>query len=495
MDSLASLINRKPRYRSFRHSLMGWSAVLRADLTTLNKSWIVRIWLLALLMTFLMVPVAMLVTNRAAPIPASVALAAYLGFFLNVWGIVIIVLSAGSISSEADIVADGILSRACTRTQYILAKLSARVLVIGGVYLIGAGAAAYASSRYGLNDVTWYTMLTGIAIVGMAIFMLVSLGVTMSVIFNNTIVSVIGLLLLWYVAGYIFTFAGAAYMSPTSLTRNLPQILRDSTPPKVVSCVATKSSLAIKFSKQINPDTAERIENYTIETSKDSGYTLQTAIYNKSEKTVILSGLKFPVNRKVTVTVDGVADMGGNILSPAADSATSRPVSAKGSNVADSASDSSERTSNKLEKSKSETSSTAAKDSPRNRRRSLLQVVQVSATPVSASVVFSQDMDPVKVEKIDKYVVESPLGTTQVPQTAAYSPSTKTVLLGGLSFKKGDPVKVTVKDVTSTEGKKISAINSAIFREVQNWKYLAGFGMPALVFLMFGVVWFSRRDL
>jgi hypothetical protein len=40
-----------------------------------------------------------------------------------------------------------------------------------------------------------------------------------------------------------------------------------------------------------------------------------------------------------------------------------------------------------------------------------------------------------------------------------------------------------------------SSGNSALFREVSNWKYVLGFGLPALFCTLFGIVWFSRRDL
>lgn len=468
---------------------MGWSAVLRADLTSLSKSLLVRIWLLLLVISFIMMPVAMLASSRANPMPASSALTAYLSMFLTIWSTVIIVLSAGSVSSEADIVADGILSRACTRTQYIFAKIFARIFLIGGVYLIGSGAAAYAVWRYGLNDVTWMTMLTGIAIVGMALLMLISIGVTFSVIFNNTIISIIGLLLLWYVAGTIFAFAGAEYMSPTGLTRNLPQILRDSTPPRVLSCSATQTSLSVKFSKQLNQNSAEMTSNYLVETKGKKDHTPKTIVYNKPDRTVILSGFKFDKDRKVTVTVEGVTDLAGNLISPADDKAVSKPVSAGGASVSQSVDETAAEPIDEDPGKKQPSKSSRVLNMPP-------AVLQVNSTTASASVLFSQEMNSAKVENLRNYTVESPLGTVHTPKSAAYNGSMKTVLLSGLSFRKGDPVKVTVKNVTSLQGKEISsARNSAIFREVYNWKYLAGFGLPAIIFMLLGVIWFSKRDL
>jgi len=507
MASPASLRNPGPLPSRVRHSLTAWRALVQADVVVLAKSWVVRIWLLILLISFLAVPVAMLVSNGSGSTPASAALAVYLGIFLSVWSMVIIVVSAGSVSLEAEVVADGILSRACTRTQYILAKLASRALVIGGVYLLGASAAAYVSWRYGANDVTFGTMLSGIAIVGLALLMLVSLGVTMSAIFNNTIVSIIGLLLLWHVAGALFAFAGVEYMSPTSLTGRLPEILRDSRAPQVVSCSATRTSVSIIFSKDVSPDSAEQVGNYTVEGPAGTRHVPQTAVYDPATATVVLSGLSPQASGSVTVTVEGVTDGAGNVVSPAANQATSRPIPAASEDdraagpVDESPPRPSEESpdSNRNEEGVTPTRESAAAESggsSRDRGDRPPRVRQVKATRTSVSVTFSQDMDPVEAEELGKYTVESPLGTTHVPKTGAYDPSDRTVLLSGLSFAPGDPVKVTVNDMTGRRGAKIDPRhNSATFSEVQNWKYLVGFGVPALLFALVGVVWFSWRDL
>jgi len=124
------------------------------------------------------------------------------------------------------------------------------------------------------------------------------------------------------------------------------------------------------------------------------------------------------------------------------------------------------------------------------------RVAQVKATRTSVTVTFSQDMDPVEAEELGNYTVESPVGATRLPKTGTYDPSGKTVLLSGLKFAPGDPVKVTVKNITGSNGAKIDPRhNSATFSEVQTWKYLVGFGVPALLFACLGAVWFSRRDL
>jgi len=123
-------------------------------------------------------------------------------------------------------------------------------------------------------------------------------------------------------------------------------------------------------------------------------------------------------------------------------------------------------------------------------------VTDVKATRTSVSVTFSRDMNPAGAERLENYTVESPPGTIRSPKTAAHNAANHATLLSGLSFEPGAPVKVTVKQVTDTGGAKINARhNSATFREIRNWRYLVGFGVPSLLFAGLGVVWFSWKDL
>jgi hypothetical protein len=329
----------------------------------------------------------------------------------------------------------------------------------------------------------------------------------MSVVFNNTIVSIVSLLLLWYVAGYIFAFAGAEYMSPASLTRSLPQILRDTNAPKVVACSATRTSLSVRFSKDLDPNMAEQVANYNVVTHQSPRNAPDVAVYNKPDHSVVLSGLQLRRGEPVSVEVQGVTDLAGNVISPAADSARTHVVGRK-SVEADSDRDRKSSTvrskrrhsthGRSLEPESQTPSSRGASASSGSNAGDTVApwVTRVSATRSSASIAFSQDMDSAEAEKIDQYTIESPPGTTHTPRTAVYNPSTRTVLFSGLSFRSGDPVKVTAKGVTNLDGKTVNPRrNSAMFKEVDNWKFFAGFGVPALLFTILGVVWFSKRDL
>lgn len=412
-----------------------------------------------------------LVGSRAAGIPASVIVTTTLSGFLLVWSTLIIVLSAGSVGPEADIISDSILSRACTRNQFIVAKLIARASVVLGVYLITACAAGYAAYRYAASDVTLQTLATCISVVGLAVLLLVALGVLSSVVFNSTIVSVVALLLLWYVASPVFSFLGADYLSPTSLVRNLPAMLKDPQAPQVVQCSATPTSLTVAFSEHVDARSAENPGNYAIESPAGVPHQAQTATYDKTRTSVILSGLALTPGETVQVTVSEVADPGGAQVSAASDTAActvpgDTPRSAK--------------------------TEAGAKSLDRTPPR----LMRLEATASSIRAAFTEPLKAETAEAIENYTVENPIGVPKAPRAATYRADNRTVLLSGLDLDLSVPVKVTVKDVRDAAGNTVSPrSNSLVHSEVTPWKYVLGFGLPALAASVLAVFWFNRRDL
>ena len=289
---------------------MAWSALFQAEFISLTRSWVLRGWLIALALTEFVVLFSNLLQNRVRPTPASGVLALHLNGFLLIWSLVIIVLGAGSISMESEVIADSILSRACTRTQYIGSKLLSRAFVVLGIYLLSSVIAGYCAWRFGANDMTLATMFAGILVVGLAVLLLLALGITLSVLCNNTVVAVVGMLLLWYVASPIFSFLGADYLSPASLTRNLPRILKDSNAPMFLQSTATATSLTLAFSKHLDPRMAEEPANYMLEGGPGVTYSARTAVYDQARTSVILGGLELPLGGTVKITVRNVTDAG-----------------------------------------------------------------------------------------------------------------------------------------------------------------------------------------
>lgn len=408
------------------------------------------------------------------PVPASTILATQLDAFLMIWSTVIIVLAAGSVSMEAEIIADSILSRSCTRAQYICAKLLSRMLAIASVYVIYSSAVAYAVWRYAANDMTLDTIVLGIGIVGLAVLLLSALGVAMSTLFNSTVFAVIGLLLLWYVASPIFSFAGADYLSPSSLVRNLPRILKDANAPQVVDASADPSSIRVAFSKELAPTSAEQPANYVIEGPDSRTYTPQTAVYDAAKRSVVLGGFHLPAGERLKVTVRALTDKAGNEISPAANTARVTV----------------------------QTDGAARKPAPpgpgTGRRSSALapRIVRCSAVGGSLRVTFSAIMNRKDVEEPAHYLVECPPGTVRTPGFATWNEDSRSVLLSGLDLPAGEQVKVTVRDVRDASGTPVPRAGSwAVYSEVTPWKYLLGFGIPTLGACAFAIFWFSKRDL
>ncbi|NLC58016.1 MAG: hypothetical protein GX774_14390 [Armatimonadetes bacterium] len=481
--------------------LVQWTALLRADLAALARSWVLRLWVLALALTTFVMLIGGVQGQGGVPAPASTLLAGYLATYLVVWSTVIIVLSAGSVSLEADIIADSILCRACTRTQYLTAKLVSRGLAVLGIFTLFSGAAGYVAWRYASNDTSFAAIATGIAIVGLALLLLVTLGVAFSVLFNNTLIAVIGLLLLWYVAGTLFSAAGAAYLSPASLIGNLPRLLRDSTAPQVVQCRATPTSLTLLFSKEVEPNSAEQIENYLVWCPPKGRRVPTTAVYDPTEMRVVLGGLRLPPGKTVKVSVSGVVDSAGNEISPAAATARATVTGATPETGGAEGDDPpvAPRAEEEYPAAEPDTAGNARRPPAERERRGEdrpLRVAQCVASPSSLKVTFSRPVEARDAERPRNYVIESPPGKTVTARAASYDPETRTVLLSGLSLPADGPVKVTVRNVRDTEGRRIARRDSsATYAAVTPWKYVLGFGLPALLAAFLAVAAFSRRDL
>ncbi|GEM_PF-771894 len=136
-----------------RQWLLPFAAVFGADLAALARSWMLRTWLL---LTALFALVAILdhahphYTAAAEhgtvlavvlhPIDTTSGAAHTLGelmkLYVLAWVTFVIVLSAGSISSELGVVADSILSRGISRWQYFLGKWLSRLAAVLGVFLV-----------------------------------------------------------------------------------------------------------------------------------------------------------------------------------------------------------------------------------------------------------------------------------------------------------------------------------------------------------------------
>src|SRR5690606_29982937 len=119
--------------RTRRGLMQAYLAILRYDIGTLTRSWVARVWL-----PLLAVPALFLVAVSASEGElASETMGTYVAAVLAPFSaLAVAVLAAGAVASEAGIMADSILSRSVTRTEYLAAKITARVGFTAAVYFI-----------------------------------------------------------------------------------------------------------------------------------------------------------------------------------------------------------------------------------------------------------------------------------------------------------------------------------------------------------------------
>ena len=189
------------------------------DLMGLFRSRITYGWLLAALF----IQVIRTLGSRGTPV--SDVVPSGLGDFVYVWALVIIGLSASSVSSESGELADSILSKSVTRLDYILAKFASRVIYTLGTFslvsvLVGLGL------RLETGDYDPLGLTTAVLLVALALIMLTTLGVGLSVVMSNSVVAIVVLLVLWYAMTVIFPVVGLGLLSPGSLQGVLPDLAR-----------------------------------------------------------------------------------------------------------------------------------------------------------------------------------------------------------------------------------------------------------------------------
>jgi ABC-2 type transport system permease protein len=199
---------------------MAFQALLEADLISLVRSWAVRIWL-----GLMTVQALITIPSAAHESTAAEALAGLLGTFPLIWSMFIIINTSGAVSSESGVVADSILSKAVTRYDYILAKMTSRLLMVISLYLMIVVPAAYLISRYGNGSLSRTGTAWGILLIGMTLVLLTILSVALSSLFNRTLVAVIVAWVLWYAAGGITALFQVEYLSPLHIVNSLPDLL------------------------------------------------------------------------------------------------------------------------------------------------------------------------------------------------------------------------------------------------------------------------------
>ena len=207
--------------------MMPYMAILRHDLRTLWASRMVRLWLGATALLTLLLTGSNWANFQDGTLIASL-LFPYLVF---PWFLVVVVLGVTPVSgAQTETLADGILSRPVSRLEYLLATWSARVVLVLGVYLVVIVPAIVlimlAKRPVPEDTVTVYGIVTSLAVVGLVLTFLVSLGFLTGTLLRKPLLAVVVLIFIWYPIGLILSIFSLEEFSPISLNRAISTQLR-----------------------------------------------------------------------------------------------------------------------------------------------------------------------------------------------------------------------------------------------------------------------------
>jgi ABC-type transport system involved in multi-copper enzyme maturation permease subunit len=212
---------------TFNRMLPYW-AVFQADMQQTVRSWGYRAWVSASVLAtvgYLLYRVGL--AHEAGIVqPASRLISDLLTWSALASVGLIVVLTAGTISSERGSLADSVLSRGISRYQYFLGKWHSRLVVVLGTFL-ALGAAALIASLFCLHEDlsaggSVMALLTVAALLGVVI----TAGVTVSAICNSTLLGISILWVLLYGGGLALSLLPARYPSPLRALAALPFVLR-----------------------------------------------------------------------------------------------------------------------------------------------------------------------------------------------------------------------------------------------------------------------------
>jgi len=202
-------------------------AVFQADVRSTLRSWVYRTWVLVSLLCAVAYLIYKVGVYREAGIVqhASGMMSDLLRWCVFGSVTLIIVLTAGCISSERGTMADSVLSRGISRYQYFFGKWHARLTTVLGTYLVLGLSALIASFFLFHEDLTLTGGLVALVTVAAVLAAVISSGVTVSAIFNNTLVCVTVLWIAIYGAGFVLSLIPGHYLTPYRVLNSLPEIL------------------------------------------------------------------------------------------------------------------------------------------------------------------------------------------------------------------------------------------------------------------------------
>jgi hypothetical protein len=203
-------------------------AVLQADVHATTRSWVYRTWVFVSLASaagYLLYRVGL---DREAGI---IQLASTWISDLLRWAVLggftlVVVLTAGAISSERGSMADSVLSRGISRYQYFLGKWHGRLVAVLGTFA-GMGLLTIATGFFLLHeDVSLPGCLVALTTITAFLGAVVTAGVTVSAIANSTVLAIAVLWLVLYGSGLVLSLLPARLSFLDRTLHTLPNVLR-----------------------------------------------------------------------------------------------------------------------------------------------------------------------------------------------------------------------------------------------------------------------------
>ncbi len=206
---------------NLKERVMPYLAIVEADLGNLFKTRITYGWLIV--GVFLQV----IRVLSAPPIfGTSIIIVQGLSDFIFIWSMLIIGITASAVSSETGELADSIMSKSVKRYDYILAKFSSRVTYVMTIYGAITAVLVVIALRMMDNNHEVHELIVTILFVALALIMLTVIGVTLSTLVSNSVISIISLLILWYAMLFLFPILDLGFLAPGDLMIQLQDVIQ-----------------------------------------------------------------------------------------------------------------------------------------------------------------------------------------------------------------------------------------------------------------------------
>jgi len=195
-------------------------AIVQADLRGLFRSRLTYGWVLAAVFIQVVRTLGSHGTGAVSDVVSS-----GLSDFVYIWALVLIGLTASSVSSEAGELADSIMSKSVTRSDYVLAKFAARITYTLVTFSVVVAVLVGLSIRLEAGGYDAFGLTLAILMVALALVTLTALGVGFSVAMPSSVTSIVALLVLWYSMTVLFPVVGLGLLSPGNLLGLLPGLI------------------------------------------------------------------------------------------------------------------------------------------------------------------------------------------------------------------------------------------------------------------------------